>query len=116
MTDREKFTDSDIVTAIRHFLQFGEDGQGRSHQGYYSGDGWAARVMRFHLDQLNVERAARAAPAQPAGERVLLKRFKRDNVQSCGSWVQAWNDEKPFEESIYEYAYANLEGRNDEHC
>jgi hypothetical protein len=59
-TQQETFTDNEIITAIKQWLEHGEKcfvknkplGDERGHAGYFSGDGWAARCLRFHLDQL----------------------------------------------------------------
>jgi hypothetical protein len=52
LTPVETFTAEEVQQAIRSFLIYGEDQYGKSHQGYFSGSGFAARVLRFHLDRL----------------------------------------------------------------
>lgn len=51
----EQFSHSDVSWAIQQFLQWGENEYGKSQQGYFSGDGWAARVLRYHLVQLRAQ-------------------------------------------------------------
>ena len=51
-TGREAFLPWEIEQAIRQFLEFGEAQFGDSHHGYYSGSGWAARCLRYHVDEL----------------------------------------------------------------
>ena len=46
----ETFTDEQIIDSIRKFLEFGEQTKGTAHQGYFSGDGFAARCLRYHYD------------------------------------------------------------------
>ena len=59
-TANEAFTVQQVICAIEEFLKYGEDsfvkdkeigdlGQG----GYFRGNGWAARCLRFHLSELN---------------------------------------------------------------
>ena len=48
----ETFSDSQVEDAIKSFLEFGEQQYLKSQQGYFSGPGWAARCLRFHLAQL----------------------------------------------------------------
>ena len=55
----ETFTEAEIVRALGEYLAWGEhsvvpNGRaiGYGHRGYYSGDGWPARVLRYHLAQL----------------------------------------------------------------
>lgn len=50
--ETETFTDSQIENAVEQFLKFGEDQYQKSQEGYYSGSGWAARCLRYHLEQL----------------------------------------------------------------
>lgn len=66
MSKTETFSTEEIKSVIRQFLQYGEDGSapslvscqpdGNKHLGYYSGDGFAARVLRYHLEQLENRR------------------------------------------------------------
>jgi hypothetical protein len=56
------FTEAEVIAAIEQWLRFGEGscvelGQAfnSGHRGYYSQDGWAARVLKFHLSQLKAE-------------------------------------------------------------
>lgn len=51
----EKFTNLEIEHAIEQWLGFGEEALGKCQQGYFSGNGWAARVLRFHLEQIRKE-------------------------------------------------------------
>ena len=56
----EYFTPTQICNAIKAFLDYGEEsfnpdkqiGDGVGHGGYFSGNGWAARCLRLHLEQL----------------------------------------------------------------
>lgn len=48
----ETFTNDEIRSAIKSFLRFGEDQYDKSQAGYFSGPGFAARAMRFHLKKL----------------------------------------------------------------
>jgi len=48
----ETFTDDQVKMAIESFLEHGEHSFEVSHKGYYSGYGWAARCLRFHLKQI----------------------------------------------------------------
>jgi hypothetical protein len=50
---REVFSPGQVKSAIRGFLEFGEQQYGKSQQGYYSGGGWAARCLRYHLEELS---------------------------------------------------------------
>lgn len=54
----EHFTDDQIKATIKSFLEFGEEtfnpdsaGKNGYHGGYYSGNGWAARCLRYHLSK-----------------------------------------------------------------
>lgn len=55
----EQFNQTQVQAAIEQFLEYGEDSfapekepKERGHRGYFSGGGWAARALRFHLAQL----------------------------------------------------------------
>lgn len=48
----EKFTNSETISAIEQFLEYGEQQFGKSQQGYFSGQGWAASCLRYHKDRL----------------------------------------------------------------
>ena len=48
----ETFTPEEVQQSIRSFLAYGEDQYGKSQQGYFSGQGFAARALRFHLERL----------------------------------------------------------------
>ena len=48
----EIFSNNEIINAIISFLEFGEDQFGKSQGGYFSGPGFAARALRFHLKKL----------------------------------------------------------------
>ena len=50
--ETETFTDSQVKHAITAFLDFGEQTFGTAQQGYFSGSGFAARALRFHLEHL----------------------------------------------------------------
>lgn len=49
---QETFDKGCIEQAIKDFLGMGEDSEGIAHRGYFSGSGWAARCLRYHLAQL----------------------------------------------------------------
>jgi|GEM_PF-3909626 len=51
-TQRETFSPRQVQCAIEQFLGYGEEQFLKSQQGYYSGGGWAARCLRFHLEEL----------------------------------------------------------------
>lgn len=53
ITDQETFTIGEIQCAIAQFLKYGEDEFEKSQQGYFSGNGFAARALRFHLNQIS---------------------------------------------------------------
>jgi len=48
----ETFTLGQIRDAIQCFLQFGDSSLGCCQKGYFSGGGWAARALRYHLSTL----------------------------------------------------------------
>lgn len=55
----ETFTDSEVESAIRQWLNLGDELVERYKKGeipmpcaYFSGNGWAARCLRYHLQQL----------------------------------------------------------------
>jgi len=57
----EQFNQTQVQAAIEQFLEYGEQSfvdvdkeqsRGKGHLGYFSGSGWAARALRFHLAQL----------------------------------------------------------------
>lgn len=54
----EPFSGSDFEKAIKDFLDFGEQQFGKSQQGCFSGNGWAARCLRYHLQQLTIDNKA----------------------------------------------------------
>ena len=54
----ETFTKDNIQAAIEQFLDFGEKSfnvMPGGHFGYFAGCGWAARCLRYHLEQLKKE-------------------------------------------------------------
>jgi len=54
--EQETFTGDEVLAAIQQFLSYGEVSlNGKGHLGYYSGGGWPARVLRFHLEQLQIK-------------------------------------------------------------
>jgi hypothetical protein len=66
---REVFTPQQVEHAIQTWLGYGEDSYVEAkepgepgHRGYFSGSGWAARCLRFHLEEL------RRAAESPNGE------------------------------------------------
>lgn len=55
----ETFDTNQVICAIQQFLEFGEQeyvehkNEGElGHMGYFSRNGWAARCLRFHLEQI----------------------------------------------------------------
>ena len=48
-----EFTTAEVIVAIRDFLKYGGDQYGVSQQGYFSGGGFAAAALRYHLDVLS---------------------------------------------------------------
>jgi len=57
----EKFSTDMVIAAIRQWLEYGESTfnpdkdfniNNPGHGGYFSGYGWAARCLRYHLEQL----------------------------------------------------------------
>lgn len=60
--DTEKFSPEQVQTAIEQFLEYGEQQYGGSQHGYFSGSGWAARCLRFHLEKL---KSKKNAPSRP---------------------------------------------------
>ncbi len=51
-TLQETFDSWQVQCAIEQFLEYGEEQFLKSQHGYFSGSGWAARCLRFHLEQL----------------------------------------------------------------
>ena len=47
----ETFTPEQVEHAIRSFLSYGEDQYGKSQHGFFSGQGFAGRALRFHLSK-----------------------------------------------------------------
>jgi hypothetical protein len=58
MSTPETFSDWEVEQAVRQFLEFGVQTFGTAHKGYYAGGGWAARCLRFHLEQLKAQNLA----------------------------------------------------------
>ncbi len=56
----ETFDKSETIKSIKQFLDYGEQSYepkgSDGHAGYFSGDGWAARVLRSHLKDLKREK------------------------------------------------------------
>jgi hypothetical protein len=84
----ETFSSVQVKLSIEQFLQYGEEQFLKSQRGYFSGNGWAARCLRFHLQELkgNANQAAldAAVAAARADERrqfiALCERAVRDFV------------------------------------
>jgi hypothetical protein len=49
----ESFDRKEVLHAIEEFLAYGEKEMGKSHQGYFAGDGFAAKCLRSHLAELS---------------------------------------------------------------
>ncbi len=62
----ETFTPPQVALALRDFLSYGEESFERSggHKGYFSGDGYAARCLRWHLRTLTEIEGRQPAPAE----------------------------------------------------
>lgn len=56
ISDQETFSKEQVQIAIKQFLEWGEKEYKHSQEGYFSGDGWAARCLRWHLEQLKNEK------------------------------------------------------------
>lgn len=60
---KETFNEIQIQTALKQWLEFGEDMYRDGHQrGYFSGSGWAARCLRAHLENLEAEKVTNELP------------------------------------------------------
>ncbi len=57
----ETFTSDEVRHSLRSFLDWGEKEFGKAQKGYFSGGGFAARAVRWHLKQL--ENAANCPPS-----------------------------------------------------
>jgi hypothetical protein len=55
LAPEEQFTEDQIHSVIRAWLEYGENSFGRCQQGYFSGDGFGARCLRYHLKQLEAK-------------------------------------------------------------
>src|ERR1039458_861971 len=64
----ETFSEHEVEHAIRQFLQWGEQEYQKSHKGYFSGPGWAARCLRYHLSQLDRHNDTGEPPGPAAAE------------------------------------------------
>ena len=58
----ETFRRDQVICAIDQFLEYGEQEYNKSHKGYFSGPGWAARALRWHLEQLKLQESATQQP------------------------------------------------------
>jgi hypothetical protein len=62
MREKQETFDKDQVTqTIEDWLDFGETSEGAAHMGYYSGAGFAARCLRWHLIQVQAGKDWKAA-------------------------------------------------------
>jgi hypothetical protein len=43
----ESFTEADVIGELGKWVEFGEQSMGVAHQGYFSGPGFGARVLRW---------------------------------------------------------------------
>lgn len=48
----ETFDAREIANAIEQWLDWGEKEYGKAQGGYFSGGGWAARCLRYHLEEI----------------------------------------------------------------
>lgn len=55
MKKAKDFNKSQVVASLEQFLKYGESQNGKSHSGYFSGNGFAARCLRWHLEELKRE-------------------------------------------------------------
>jgi hypothetical protein len=55
MSEEETYDIFDKIKAIEEFLEYGEKTYEVGHKGYFSGGGWAATVLRYHLKELEEE-------------------------------------------------------------
>ena len=62
--DKEAFSDSEVAKAIKQFIDYAEETFNQhkttspsspGHGGYFSGNGWAARCLKWHLKQLKTD-------------------------------------------------------------
>ncbi|MCK5319563.1 MAG: hypothetical protein KAJ55_16750 [Anaerolineales bacterium] len=51
--EEETFTKQEMLTAVEQFLAYGEEQFETTHEGYFSGRGWAARALRALQKQLD---------------------------------------------------------------
>ncbi len=68
----ETFTKNQVIDAIKSFLEYGEktytpdrlpgDYTKHGQNGYFSGTGWAARCLRFHLEELKEDKSKISRP------------------------------------------------------
>ena len=54
--DRETFDAAEVEKAIEQFIEWGEREYQKSQLGYFSGGGWAARCLRYHLEEIKSRR------------------------------------------------------------
>lgn len=54
-----EYTKEQVISAVKSFVEFGEQSYGNCHKGYFSGSGFAAVVLRYHLEQLKKEQTER---------------------------------------------------------
>jgi hypothetical protein len=52
VTDGEAFTQDQVEASLRAYLDYGEQQYLKSQQGYFSGEGFAARCIRWHLNTI----------------------------------------------------------------
>lgn len=71
----ESFDLQQIEHALATWIDFGERSLGMCHNGYYAGEGWAARVLRYlhkqceiQIEQQSQEKTLVLQAAPPAAE------------------------------------------------
>jgi len=59
VSNDEVFDEVQINMAIKQFLDYGEESfapdKDFGHGGYFSGGGWAAKCLRYHLEQRGID-------------------------------------------------------------
>ncbi len=94
----ETFEDWEVDQAIKQFLEYGEEtlNNAKGQKGYFSGNGWAARVLRYHLKQRELKTSEVSTTQLPTIKELyaLLKvrQYIIKRVHGCdntrGRWIQ----------------------------
>lgn len=91
----EVFTPDQVETCLRHWLKYGEQSfvpekefGAPGHRGVFSGDGFEARCLRYHLSQVkNANDASRRKP-----DRALEKGIAHSISVGCEDWAFVIDD------------------------